>query len=972
MSDLHGVAEPDSYRTNDATMAAAFVSPPTSARPLLRWWWPGGAVSAEAVCAQLSGFHEAGWGGVEIQTFRAGLPHQLPAEAAALVHEVFTPRWFQTVSKVMEEAQSLGMLVDITFGSCWPFGGGDAVTPELATQELSLAWTSVQGPGLWRGKPNLPQRPQRFGTRMERDGAVDPAQQLPPGWRERMAALEQTVAVLALRGAPPELGPFPGFVPLTLPDIWGQVHAAGQVRAEETIDLSECLAPDGTLQWQVPPGQWQIVVVRRFVSDQRITEAAGRGPQLVIDHLKREAFDVHAARVGDAALPHWQQHAGRSWRSIFIDSLELPTDLLWTDDFESEFLRRRGYALKPFLPLLLQPGWRNCFQPRNGAPLFDDPQAGPRVRADYRLTVSELMIERCYAPLSQWAESHGLMAKVQAHGAPVDWLQAYGCGHLPETEDLAGGAAPHFLRVARSAAHLHGRRLVTAEAFCWLLEGLAVTPQQLRERADEFFAAGIQQLIGHGASAPLMNEGAEGAALPHWYPFEAMEIGTQLDAANPLWPMLRPVADYIARCQLVMQQGRAVVPVAVLAPLDLFAFNGAAERLTPPAWHAALQAEGYDWDWINGDALLASRLQHGALVTAGGHVYRALLIPDLPALRVEVAERLAACADAGLAVWAMGEAPRREEGWLGAEERDARVQAAMAVALNAGRRLVAPSTIGKALRKHGVTPCVALAADGEAALQGWQFHVRESDDGNRWLFLHNPRSAPAALELAVPVEQGAELWHGWTGRRERLSVDDAGAVKLSVPARGARILRFACVSACVEAVLRRPRRLGAIEITLSGPWSVLARGRGLQGRAIAFQAQWADLQDLSQLPEYADFAGEIEYGCDIQLSENDLAAGPLWLDLGRVCDAAQVQLNGSAVATAPEAPFVIDISSALRTGTNQLRITVANRPENASRDPARPGGIPLPGRRLSRLPTSLLGPVRLITATAPATRWRLA
>ena len=105
-----------------ASAEAAFRDPATAQRPMLRWWWPGGAVDAAALCTQLRGFAAAGWGGVEVQPFRVGLPHDLPAAQAAQVHEVFTPTWFETVAVVMAEAQRLGMVVDMTFGSAWPFG----------------------------------------------------------------------------------------------------------------------------------------------------------------------------------------------------------------------------------------------------------------------------------------------------------------------------------------------------------------------------------------------------------------------------------------------------------------------------------------------------------------------------------------------------------------------------------------------------------------------------------------------------------------------------------------------------------------------------------------------------------------------------------------------------------------------------------------------------------------------------------
>lgn len=906
-----------------------FRNPPASLRPMLRWWWPGGAVDTAALCEQLRGFAAAGWGGVEIQPCRIGLPHH-GAAAPADLHDVFTPRWFETVATVMAEAARLCLRVDTTFGSAWPFGGGDTITPELATQELSLAWTTCQGPGRWQGQPRRPERPLRSTTWLAGHGGVPEEQTLPADWQDRMLANE-TIAVVALRGGVPHLGAYPGFVPMTMPDRWGQVFAPGWVDASQTVDLTDQLQPDGTLAWDVPDGEWQVVVVQRFVSDQMILEAAGPGPQLVLDHLQRAAFDAHAERVGDAALPHWAAHAGSTWRSVFIDSLEIPADLPWTADFAAEFQRRRGYDPRPHLPLMLQPGWRNCFQARHGAPLFDAADAGERLRFDYRLTVSELMIERLYAPLSDWAQRHGLQAKVQAHGAPVDWLQAYGLAGIPETEDLAGGAAPHFLRVARSAAHIYGRAVVSGEAFCWLLEGLAVTPQQLRERADAFFVAGIQQLVGHGASAPV----AGWPAGQHpWYPFEAMEIGTPLDAANPWWQLARPLTDYLARNQCLLQRGRAVVPVAVLAPLDLFAFMGAADRLTAPAWHDALQDAGYDWDWINDHGLLASRLEAGALVTPGGQRYRALVLPELPALRAEVAEFIAGCAEAGVPVLACGARPRREAGWRDAAARDLRVQRAMACA-----SLVAPSRLGRALQAAGVAPTVALPAG-----HGCAFHRRD-DGGQHWLLLHNP----GADTRAIAWPQPAEVWDAWSGEVRGLPTP------LQLPPRTSCWLRVVADSLPPAT----PSVAPALLRELPGPWTLAARGHGLGGRVIAFDAQLA-LGDLGRFAELADFAGQAHYVLDLMLTTDDLAHGPLSLDLGTVHDAASLRVDGGAPQQRTEAPFTFALGDTLAPGLHTLEITVANVPENAHRDPARPGGLPLPGRRLTRLPTGLLGPVRLL------------
>lgn len=934
------------------TALATFATPPPEARAWLRWWWPGGAVDRDALCQQLRGFAEAGWGGVEIQPVRIGLGEDgaLPA-----VDDVFTPAWFETVRAVMDEAERLGLGVDVTFGSCWPLGGGEAVTPELAQTELTLAWTTVHGPGPWQGRPAQPQRPARFGTRLERDGEVPATQQLPEAWRERLAARHRIEAVLAVRGGVPEQGPFAGFVPLTLPDDWAVVHAPGWIEAARTIDLTHRLQPDGTLAWKVPAGEWQIVVVARFASDQRLTAATGHGPQLVIDHLKREAFDAHAARVGDAALAHWGPHAGKTWRGIFVDSLELPLDLPWTDDVAEEFERRRGYALRPHLPLLLQPGWRNCFQARRGAPLFDDAQIGARVRADYRRTVSELMVERHCAAIADWAQRHGLQARVQAHGAPADWLAAYGAATVPETEDLAGGAAPHFLRVARSAAHQHGRPLVSAEAFCWLLEGWAVNWQQLRERADTFFAAGIQQLVGHGASAEVARPDGTRRS---WYPFADMEIGTQLDAGNPQWRAMRPLTDRLARQQALLRRGHAVVPVAVLMPPEFFAFDGAADRLVPPAWHVSLQQAGLDWDWINGEALQRCPVAEGALVTPSGQRYAAIVLPALDALSAEVAGRLAALAAAGVTVWSLDAPPLRDDGLHDAEARDARVRAAMAAAVPRHRRLHDPAHLGPALRSAGLPGLAALV--GGSLPPGVQTHERLEADGTRWLLIHHPGDGSHTLALA---EGPHELWDAWTGAVHRV-----GASTLALPPRSALWLR---TGAPTPGALARPARRTAASgpvAALSGPWALAVEGEGLHGRAVRSTHTLPALADLAAFAELADVAGCFTYTLTVTL-DAATAAAVVALDLGRVHDVAAAWIDDQALGVRSEGPFVFDLAGPLGAGLHTVRVQVANRPENARRDPARPGGIPLPGRRLTRLPTGLIGPVSLVGAPpAPESR----
>jgi len=110
-----------------------FQNPPMTARALVRWWCPGGDVTDEEISRELRLMKEAGIGGVEIQPFKIGLNPNPAPEVAARVNSVLTPEWFGHVKHAIEEGQRLGMMVDLTFGSGWPFGGAH-IPPELGAK----------------------------------------------------------------------------------------------------------------------------------------------------------------------------------------------------------------------------------------------------------------------------------------------------------------------------------------------------------------------------------------------------------------------------------------------------------------------------------------------------------------------------------------------------------------------------------------------------------------------------------------------------------------------------------------------------------------------------------------------------------------------------------------------------------------------------------------------------------------------
>ena len=93
-----------------------------------------------------------------------------------------------------------------------------------------------------------------------------------------------------------------------------------------------------------------------------------------------------------------------------------------------------------------------------------------------------------------------------------------------------------------------------------------------------------------------------------------------------------------------------------------------------------------------------------------------------------------------------------------------------------------------------------------------------------------------------------------------------------------------------------------------------------------------------------DFAGDVEYRVDFQLSGPE-AARASTLDLGQVWGVADVGLNGVPLGRRAWEPFRLDLNGAATAGANTLRVTVTNTMANQF----------LHTRKLDRWPDNVLG-----------------
>ena len=109
---------------------------------MMRWWWFGPAVVKPELQKELETMHGVGIGGVEIQPV---YPLMLDDPAKGIKNlSYMSPEFLDDVGFANRTARSLGMRVDITLGSGWPYGG-PKTTHALAAGKLKVDAVPLSG-----------------------------------------------------------------------------------------------------------------------------------------------------------------------------------------------------------------------------------------------------------------------------------------------------------------------------------------------------------------------------------------------------------------------------------------------------------------------------------------------------------------------------------------------------------------------------------------------------------------------------------------------------------------------------------------------------------------------------------------------------------------------------------------------------------------------------------------------------------
>jgi hypothetical protein len=509
------------------------------------------------------------------------------------------------------------------------------------------------------------------------------------------------------------------------------------------------------------------------------------------------------------------------------------------------------------------------------------------------------------------------------------------------------------MKGASSVSHVYGQNLTAAESMTSANWPWAFAPSDLRRVIDLEFAEGINRPVIHTSVHQPNDDKLPGLSL---------SIFGQYFNRHETWAeMAKPWVDYMARSSFMLQQGRNFA--------DLAYFYGEEAPLTALFHYAPLPdlPTRYAYDFVNPDALMGQlSVDKGELVGKSGARYRALYLGGTSQrMTLAVLRRLAELAQAGATIIgnppasspSLGDNPEefsaaRQKLWSGK----------LLTHVGLGR-VVASDKPEVVLAAAGILPDFEYSAPSPDSKI--LFVHRRLADGDIY-YLDNRLNRPEAIEATFRVTGRApEIWRADTGKIEAVSYhlrEGRTLVPLEFGPDESFFVVFRRSARSPDLTL--PKRMLRPLSYLRGPWSVCFQpGRGAP--ACTRLPELASLADNSNRGiKY--FSGVATYSRRFNLPARARVGKPLWLDLGRIGDLAEVRVNGRTVGTAWHAPFRLDIGAAVRAGANRLEVRVADLWVNRLIGDAQPGAKKITWTALPTYkpdaplrPSGLIGPVRL-------------
>lgn len=870
-----------------------FRNPEAKYRPFVRWWWNGDKVNANELRRELHLLKDAGIGGVEIN------PVGFPGGADDLgIPSIpwLSKEWIDMLKVAFDQASKLDMTCDLIVGSGWPFGG-EFLQGDERGQVMVVGVEKLSGPQEYTTSV--------FSLLKEADPAI----------------------------SKPYSGRVPHLLSLQLvPEPLGSL--------DQVIDLSDKINEKGAFTIQIPEGKYALYALVRIDSFGAVISGAPGAQGPTLNHLDSTAVKKYLNHMSDAIQAQLGPLA-QYIRSLFTDSMELE-GANWSSDFAAEFKKRRGYDIMPYLQYTMfkTGGMGNVLDYNYAVEMTPEfKEMIDRMRYDVELTKAEMFRDRFTIPYTNWCRQLGVKSRAQAYGRgffplesgmyydipegeswTTNWLQHRIGEEMSNEEYRAGRAYTMVNKYITSAAHLTGKRLISAEEMTNTYRVFNATPEFLKIGSDQNAQVGITHSVWHG-----FNYSPPEAPFPGW-----VRYGSYYSEKNNWWRYFNCLNTHRARVASQLQNADMYADIAILMPVsDMWTTMGMQNEPFPSSinkpyqslvWEA-MNKNGNGTDYISEPLICASTISDGML-HYGPRSYKNLFLVGVERMNPETLAKLYEFAQQGGHIFCVETVPYKSLGWKDHEKRDAEVKAWIEKLQAMPEQFIhleKPADndfitwYAGVQKQYGITPTVQIESPDPFVMAN--LFVR--DDGSRIYFftnthLHNSHQT----KLTFPQEatrMNAWVWNLDNGERYRLPLDKAGAMTLDLGPADARMIVFDRDNNKKAPVWAPLPTSGADSTTLSD-WSLEFHHSLEHWIKTATTDTLKDLKDT----EWKSFTGDVVYRTDVEVDDPE----GMVLNLDKVYGVASLKVNGVDCGTSWYGRRIYDLSKVLHKGWNRIEVTV--------------------------------------------------
>jgi len=674
--------------------------------------------------------------------------------------------------------------------------------------------------------------------------------------------------------------------------------AALCIDPEKVLDISDKMAADGTIEWDVPAGKWLIMRTGMLPTGTKNAPAPPEGKGLEVDKMNKDHVAYHFDHFMGEVLRRIPKADRRSLKFVIQDSYEMGGQNM-TDNFLEIFKKRYGYDPTPYLPAMQ--GY-----------VVGNQALSDRFLWDLRRLIADKISYDFVGGFREVSHKHGLKVWLENYGHwgfPGEFLQYGGQSDGIGGEFWAGQSNERYEpRIAASCGHIYGKNVVSAESFTSAGIGYKMAPKDLKFLLDWSMAEGINEAVLHVyIEQPYDNEIP---GIDAWF-------ATEFNRHNTWFSQLDLFTDYIRRSNFMLRQGLDVADVAYFIGEDAPKMTGIRTPEIP---------RGYNYDYINAEVIERDlQVKNGKLTLPHGTSYRVLVLPPQTTMRPELLRKIEKLVKAGATIVST-QIPDRSPSLENYPKADEEVKT-LAAKMWCG---IIQYGKGKIYHNYSLEEVFAelnLKPDFIAG-DSTTLYTHRTDGDREIYFVANQTEKPLEIAARFRVSgKQPELWNATDGSVRLLTdfseKDGITTVPLSLDNLESCFVVFA-------APLNSPTG-GTSHLTcgegqgldISTDWTVSFQTdsihRGLENVVFDSLQSWS----ANENPQIKYYSGTAVY--TKQIIYPGLNDSDVFIEFENVADIAKVKINGQYAGGCWTAPYRVNISGLLKDGENAIEVEVVNK-----------------------------------------------